>query len=426
MAIRNPHAMAAYYEVRIKNKRGSMDVTPFIAGDVVIENSQDMVARCNFPLENRDSLTDLLSRYSNVEIFGGSADPNNRKLLFRGVIRSINLNFREDGRVFAVVQGFGNAYVMAQKGVTISYPSKNCKRAWGQVDEIKLSDIVKNVLNESYYNYAVDLDIKKDMTFTLKSPFVQKGISDWAMLRQLAQLANCQIYEDAGSVDTQHTIVFKDHATIRDENTNIKNDKTENISFRYLPRTPEYEFVEIPYRSNEIITEKLDFVMNVDLNIGSLRIVADFDEANSKSTLIVQQYDSDKDQSFYYELKPEVVASTPVEVQDDLWNRLTYNASDVDWSEIEKYFQKIDLSKSKVAGYEPSDIGMEGAGPLGWVGYELNLTVIGDVRIIPYKYYPLYGIGKYSTNGNKYRYYLRGITHILGEGGFIQQLNFFR
>jgi hypothetical protein len=417
--IRDINAPGAVYQVTVDGN----DVTDWIEGDITIDEQEDFIRLATFTLHGED-FVNLTSRFRKVTIWGGSHDPQNQRYLFAGVIKKIHPRFAEDGVPRAEITAYGGSWRGARFTRKIVYPSVDCPREWARKSPIKLSTIVRNILDENFYQMPVTINIKQDREFTFKKPFTQAA-TDWVALRELARLSNCMLLELANDTDTtEHKILFVD----REDRLHNVEDKQYPIAIRYTPREKQnYDFLIDEAKEGELLTHFIDFNMDVDLNSGSLRIVSDFSEGPD-AQLKITKYDEKTNELFLYELKPESEFRRLGDATvDRFWRRLTYEWDEVTEEEILPFFNKNALSSNIVPGYDDSGVGLTGAGKLGWLGYEIAATIeAGDVNIEPYRYYPLYGIGKYSTRDNgSNKYYMRSMKHILGAT-YSQVLNFYR
>ena len=430
--LRNPLAMAAYYEVRVGTNKTL--INEWVVGDVSVTEEADFIRTATFSVKGA-KFVDVLSRLTPVTIYGGSQDPNNQRYLFKGIIKRIDHQFNKSGVPQLNVTCYGGAYRGAKQDRKIIYPSPKCERTWADSDKrdsIKLSEIVNNILNESFYQFNCKVDIQPEndhvFTYSPNGYFVQTG-TDWQALKDLARIGKCIFAEKANDSDTgEHNIIFVDRE--RYANETDSSEKSFPMSFRYLERSIENDndFIRDFLRDGEISVDQVNFNMDVDLNSGSLRIVSDFNEGGDGKTYL-QKYDEKSDKILLYELKPTEYFNKLSDYEVDyFWRRLTNDFDNVKFEEIQQFFLPLtDEKNNTVAGYEDNDVGMQGAGPLGFVGYEINVTLIGDKRVEPYRYYPIFGIGKYSSKedgGNKY--YLRSLVHRMGANGYIQELNFYR
>ena len=429
--------VAAYYKVYVDEK----DVTSAIVGEVNVTEQEDYMVSCSFSVEG-STLANSLARFQSVKIFGGSQDPFNQKWLFKGMIKSINGSFPETGVPRMTVNGLGGAWRGANSGGTNIYPSEKCPRIWGRAKELTVRDIVMNILSETYYNFPNEVFIKEKFNkkYTLKNQISQHG-NDWQLLKQLARIANCTLLEvPVDTANSEHKIIFYDYDEwVSKGNSTKQVDNSYDVMFRYPERNMtelDVPFVDPEIRKSEIIILDGELNMDVDLNQGSLRIVTSFDvdaetgKRTDKTTLLKT---NDKEQIEAYELKnseffdklrqDEHTYETKIVQFSD---KLYYNPDSITQQELDFYFNKVTAKENRAVGYDDGDLGT-GAEALGWIGYEMTANIIGDVGIVAYRRYSVYGIGKYSTKTNgENKYYIKTINHSLGEDGYRQSILFYR
>lgn len=438
--LRDVNSMGAFFSVLVNGENVTNAIT--INGCEIVDQ-EDRIRTLTFTLKNGAFWSQRIARYHEVQFYGGSMDDRNRKWCFKGKVKKLDFNYPAMGSPELIVNCFGGAQRGGTRGQHVVYPQMKSGRDWAQKETIKLSEIVHGILDETFpmMEHDVDIEDKNDKVFTLKKPYVQKS-TDWMALRDLAKMSGCILAEtDSGKEGGEHRIVFVD----RNKHANIKMEDSEYPTvFRHIERetratvqnklyfeeTDErFKTKELSY--GEIPLENTSFVQNVDLNSGSMRIVSDFSEqTGGESKVYLQQFvERDKDEEpdiITYELKPQSFFDSLSDAEiRNMDNKLWQHFDDVTLDEILKYFQPVDLTKQK--GYEADSGSFAGAGPLGTIGYEITADIIGDVNIQPYRYYPVYGLGKFSSNpkGGK-KYYLRSITSKFTEQGFMQSLSFYR
>lgn len=426
----------AVYQVYVDGK----DVTSSIFNDINIVEQEDYMVSATIQFKG-STIADALARFQKVKVYGGNEAPNNQKWLFNGIIKKISATHDDTGVPLVTATCLGGAWRGTNTGRLDTYPSDTCNRNWGRVEQIKLSEIVQNILDETYYAFKHEVLIVHDKVFTKKEPFIQKS-NDWKALKELSRIANCLLLERTNDIEnSENTILFVDLREWESLNGKLPFDanipkKNGGISFRYPTRSTDeliVPFDEPLFNKDEILVLNGTFDMDVDLNQGSLRIVSSFDEEKGENKIYAIK-ESDKEQLLTYELKSQEFFDK-LRKNDETFenvivkfsNKLFYNSDAVTQEELDFFFDKVELQQMRAPGYDDSDLEFGGAGQLGFVGYEYTAEIIGDVNIQAYRRYPVYGIGKYSSKPNgEHKFYLRSITHTLGEGGYKQTLNFFR
>ena len=407
--IRNARKLGSYYQLFVAGK----DLTEFVVGEVRLEQQSDYIQALTFNLMDGINSTQFVKPLHKVKLYAGSMDSNNRSVMFHGKVKIVGASFPADGRIEAQILCYSYGWKAAKNVRTYVYPSSNCKRDFAKGKEsIKTSEIIKGIFAQTFSGASLDMSIKKDVVYTRIKPYVQSGITDWAAFRQLAKNADCVLYETA----TESGSII--HITDEKELHKPSSEPT-GISFRYASRGDQLKsnvFIQDHLDDvNQIEVESASISIDQDITGQSIRLVTDFGNGADNSKMFAVQYNDNTQEAVLYELRSDVVKALPVALQDDLWSRLTYDAEDVTWDEIKDYFQVVKPEDRIVPGYEDNLGDMDFADSIAWLGWHFNARWIGDVQVQPYRAYPVYGIGKFSTapGGKKGRIYLESLASVL-------------
>lgn len=184
-----------FVRIEIEGNGGKfVDITDVCAGEFVYEDNAFKTDMLVFTIiRGAISYMDTLTRGTKVKFFGGYSEAQDYSLLFNGVIANMQPIFPNGGipRLKVIVYDYSYLLTLNKPG-NVSYPSENCKRGWGRVDEIKLSEIVKGIIGEyselRWDDRSVAIPQGYDKKYSLKSPMIQKeDESDWDFVHRLLQ-----------------------------------------------------------------------------------------------------------------------------------------------------------------------------------------------------------------------------------------------
>jgi hypothetical protein len=394
------------YTIRINGQPVQMDVE----GDVVYEEQPGMINTLNFSLKRTLKYIEVLKIGHSVEMEGGTFDPGNRKIIFKGVIKRLQIQYAESGFPTLQVQCFDGTFSKATRtSVNFCYPQKNSARAWARVSKIKASEIVRNIIQQEMKLPVGDRDqiaIAADKEYTLLNPICQDYQTDWAFLLKMAERLGCVMW----SVMEEGTqkIYFVD----RSKAANVTN----KISFLYPLRDEENDFIQKELKENQQVLRELNVEEDVDQANANMRTVTRFDYEKGEEFLLYARTEEDKNgkkTTYYYELDDTKFDGLPDSERKRL---MDMGIDNIPFEESVKFFKEVAHVEGDVEAFDGKT----------FVGIRVSASTDGNVNIVSKQSYMLYGIAKYSSRGTESRYYLESLRHRFGGEGFITEMDFRR
>lgn len=195
MSTRDSRAQYRRLEIDVgSDERKWVDITHLLGDEeLVVEDNVSELDSMTFTLSRGgDSALQVLVEGMRVRFKGGYLE-GRKEWLFEGFVTSADIQYKDDGDIAVEVTAVNILWPTTLfKPGFVTYPTirtENCpyQREFHFVDEIKLSEIVRGILEE--YDVEIgELDIKPayDFTFTQLHPISQnEDESDYAFLRRL-------------------------------------------------------------------------------------------------------------------------------------------------------------------------------------------------------------------------------------------------
>lgn len=404
---------------------------------VTLEIDQDRISVLTFVLNNPEKHSEYMDTGYHIDFYGGYIDHYNYANQDQALTRtgfkydtrsSDHYRYMFNGRVFWVKirynQSSEQLHIVCKDmswGATgtslphFSYPSDKSTRAFANKTTIKLSEIVKGICDE--IKIKSDIQISQDPEFNFKRAAVQKGITDWAFLRQLAKNSACYVWTAIDSNTGDYTLYFID----RDKAVNNMNDR---IEFVWLGRKDNFEFKDGPYlptgdgkseitkfKTNQIQLNEVDVDVNPMIAGSNITQVTDFDEKTGQEVTKLVSYVDDPSGSgtiIYYELDTAAVERL-VRTDPEKANRIqNMGPTGIPFEVFKEYYIERPISGKGIINCIDRP----------YHGISVSAKIDGDVNVEPFQSYRIYGIGKWSTRTNHkaLNYYLYSIEHSWGGG----------
>jgi hypothetical protein len=400
---------------------------------VTLEIDQDRISVLTFVLNCPEKHSEYMDVGYHIDFYGGYVDHDNFADKMQASTRtnftydtktSDQYRYAFNGRVFWVKMIYNKSSEQMRIickdmswGATainlphFTYPSTNSARSFANVTTIKLSEIVKGIADD--IQIKCEIQISQDVEFTFKRAAVQRGITDWAFLRQLAKNSACYVWTNIDPDTGEYTLYFID----RDKAVNKQNARTE---FVWLGRKDNYEFKEGAYlptgngqteisrfRPNQIQINEIEVDVNPMIAGSNVTQVTDFDEKTGQEVTKLVSYEEDSESIFYWELDTEkverLVRENPTEA-----NRIqNMGAFGIPPETFKEYYIKRPIPKGIINCIDRP-----------FHGINVSAKIDGDINIEPFQSYPIHGIGKWSTRKShkSLNYYLYSIVHNWGGG----------
>ncbi len=409
-----------------------VDITDSVFGTVTLRTDQNKITYLDFNLTDVYIHSEYLKRGYEIEFYGGTVETENFYLeprankpnysyLFNGTINHIFTSYPESGKPFITIKCFD--YSWKRAGSTnnyLAYPSPSNPRTPEFKNSIKLSEIVSVVAKKIGAN--LETDIVRDTVYFDFSPAVQKNMSDWQFLKKLADDNSCYVWSEPNEGNAK--IHFKDKSNLVD-NVNLN-----RIEFVYLTRDLSNGFFQGDYlptgdgfnessllRPNQIQLKSIDITESPQLAGLNITQVSDFGPNGEEQQRLVF-YDETKDEIIYYELnKPlvEKLQATP-EGSKRLDGILNLGAFDIPREVFMEFYIPVAIPKKSLKAIDRP-----------YLGITVKAKAAGNIKVVPFQSYPIYGIAIYnSINNKKGTYFLKGLEFTWGSDGFNMELEFIR
>lgn len=437
---------------RFQFKIGGVDATDFIGDDVSLEIDIMKMAHLSFSIKNADSNSEWLHIGRSVEFWGGYlqvpisnnsdhlANSNSFKNLFMGKIKSIQLDYQDNGRVVANVDALDTAWSIYGEYAEYKhrYPSKDSKRRFASSStKLKVSEIVKNIVESSPPDGLgcksnIDLGESFDTEYTLSNPIVQANLSDWAFLRYIANRNGCYCWTSVEGSDTVVNFVNKSKAiaeTGRIEFVWVGREGREfydaykdtysdaqDVRRAYLRPSEIGRSDDSKLKENQIQFSTVKITESPALYGALVQQITDFNIETGESEQKFVIYDETKDEIIYYELdrdKIEKMQQTE-EGKKTLKQVQSYGGLGIPWEVAKDYYIARPIKKSIIDAIDK---------PL--LGITINATCKGNVNIVSQQSYMIHGVSRFSSMRRKSRsYFLKTMNHRWSSEGFVTEMEF--
>lgn len=415
------------------DKSNRIDATDFVGNSVTLEQDVNHISTLTFSMKNPEIHENWITTGTYVEFYGGYIDredfkdslgssPKFRKM-FSGNVYRLKANHKEDGSIEANVTCID--YSWSKSGYVSKnyrYPAKRSNRSWATKTEIRLSDIVRNIISEMEDCIEADIHLGEntDTKYTIADPIVQDYMSDWAFLVKLAELNSCYVWTSVQ--DSTTTIHFVDKSKAigqggRAEFVWPARDKNDFQVKVYNPGLESGSPERYKLKPNQI--ELLSANVEINPQIQGLNVtkITDFNEKGEQEDKFVQ-YDEGKDEIIYWKLNRQLVEDmqkTPAG-KEELDRIFKMGAMDIPPQVFLKFYTPDIIKKGIISAIDKPFIGMT-----------VSATANGDVNVVALQSYTILGISRFTKGGlsNKpIRFLLRSMVHKWDEQGYTMDLEF--
>jgi len=442
------------YNVVMKKEGKSSDITDFLGDNVTLEVDVMHMSHLTFEIKNPELNAEWLSIGNKVEFSGGYlqtpissnrdrlADSSRFKRLFNGTIKEIQLKYADNGLATATVMAIDGSWTPygEYNDYTFRYPSKKCSREIGRGTSVKLSELVKAIIEKPFpdglgCNSKVDLGENQDTLYTLSFPVCQTRMSDWGFLKYLAERNNCYFWTSVEGSNTVVNFVSKSKAVTEQNRLEFVwigrggGDKR-NFTDAYVDTFSASGQVRDAYlreaayglsddsklKENQIKLLTVDIKESPSMFGALVHQITDFNTETGEEETHFVMYDETKDELIYYELdkaKIETMQQTPdgaktlKQIQD-------MGAFGIPWSVAKDYYIAKKTTKA-----------INDAIDKPFLGITVTATCYGNVNIQPQQSYMVHGVSRFSSMRNKSRrYWLKTMKHEWSNSGFITSLEF--
>lgn len=355
----------------------------------------------------------------------GNAETDKFKHLFKGTILFLQYRYASNGLKSATMDIRDFSSLKTSEGLSYAYPSNGSNRKFKNgATTLTVTDIVRGIADE--LGLEANVDPAVNAVYTLKNQAIQKNISDWAFLRQLAHANGCYVWTSNSDESGKYTINFIDKAK-------CINDFDKRIQFVWLDRETDNNFgfiqnSELLKEATDNVNESSKFKANqvpiisatIDVNpqvIGANMLsISSFDPITGDEKTDIVTFDEKTQEYITYTLNNEKVDAL-VKTNPDLAREiLDMGAFGITKEVFLPYYTPVRTKKGSINAVDRP-----------FYGISVNNAVVhGNINIIPYQSYSIVGIGKWSTSKDMkvMNHYLRGLTHRWTRNDFLTTLEF--
>jgi hypothetical protein len=394
-----------------------LDVTNDVSGQITYKESKDLTTELSLTFRRGTyDYTDILAvPGTKIRFWGGGKQTGlgvsnsslNYRHFFTGTCYKPKPNFPDDGVPTISVTCYDNSATnSALSEESYTYPSQNSKRTWANRETIRASQIIRYIVEEEMKCVLGDLKLAEGADFTfgripnkangVKAPVVQSNMTDLEFLRRFS--------ESLGAVFYPELIPESGLYKVNVVSSSLAQGEVSPLSFMYPERAGDSTFI-----NNELLPNQLQlYSVSVDVETYAAtavnRVVERWNPETGEVESNINSWDAEREQYVVFDgLDEAKIASLSESERSELSDR-TFLLS-VPFNEIKKYF----LQKTEETAFATDQ----------WVspppvrlGYALTASCPGNVNIRTNAYYPIDGVGAFSTKGDsRRRWYLQEITH---------------
>lgn len=419
-----------YFNIHISGVSGyRADITECIDWGVTYEENADLTRHLSFTIgKHAETIVDRLHIEQHVTLSAGRF--TKFKKIFVGVIRKITIQLPEDGVIKVAVECLSLSWVKLGKNLSLNqvYPDIKSSRNFANAKKnLKVSDIVRGIVAENDMQIgmlngkeAIDIPKGGDKEYSLIEALHQKNISDWNLLRKLANRCQCTLWTEFE--DDTEKLYFIDKTKVQ-ENPSSYFIGGKETSFLYPLRTGETsnQFAIRSLSPEQLLIKEA----TVTVDVGEANAVSysatNFNFETGEEVSLLSEMKEDpvtlKKQIVFYELDTDKVNRLDVE-NPILAERLrNMGMFDIPWSIARNFYKEFPKKLEEGENYV-----YDGA----FFGITIDATVDGDIDIRSQRAYRVYGVPRYGSNLAVDRFWLYSLKHRFESDGFFTDLQFRR
>lgn len=313
-----------------------VDITEDINSEVVFTEEDGKIRSVSFSINNGFKWLDVLSIGMVVELIGGTLERS--ESLFYGNISTIQPSFTESGAVDLHIACLGKEWkASALEQSDLVFPSNNCPYEWGKVKELTGKELLTNLAKECGFKIG-GVNIRKEVKYTLKSPFRQNKITKWRAISMLCS-----------KLSTIFWVVPKDSELefyCEDESTLVNT--VGNITF-FFPLRNGDDFIVKQTSDKQIQFDSVE--VNLDTNSAGANNGFDLktDPETGEGVLGKDEKDPKTGEWASYVLDEKKLEDLSNEEQNALLSLIYHGQAG--WAEVKQYFKKVEINE--VSSREP-------------------------------------------------------------------------
>jgi hypothetical protein len=221
--------LTQYFEVYLSSPRVNPEenvtqrnITDAISDGLTLMEEDGKIQELTFTMTEGYLWLDIISAGMIVELRGGTLE--RQEYLFAGVVKRVDPEFGAGDVTVRVIVSSNESKRLSTGLRNLIYPSKNHPMTWAR-GELLASEIILKLAEIAGYRRG-KVQIRKDVTYTVKSPVAQANKSDWAFMTFLAEKINCVLWTEVRDGD--------DYINLVDEETQVNT--ISNLTFFYPSR----------------------------------------------------------------------------------------------------------------------------------------------------------------------------------------------
>lgn len=410
-----------------------MDIEDCVGAGVVYQAEATLLNTLEFTVDkNAEIILHRLHMGQSVVFYGGHYSDNqlSYRKLFVGTIIRLKTTFTDTGVVKVKVDCMEYGYnKLGKDAAYYVYPDKNSKRkfAMGKI-ALSLKEVIEGICEENDVPIG-EISLPKvavKKIFTEDKIQVQRGISDWAFLNELAKTYGCSMWID--NMHGEDKFYFVDISQ-------VKNTRGSEIQFIYPLRS----LRDKTFKESEVqkvfgesawnrarILRGVTVTEDISLAYSVSRTAQFFDKESGELVEAIAEVSGEEGKRVFtfYELDEEKIRQVE-ETNPKLANQIRSMEHKLTWSsgckdpkdekpEFTRYYYKVrKVIDESVEVFDQVFFGI-------YVEASCNL----DLDIRTQRTYPVRGILRYNTKGEMGNYYLRGLKHIWDSDGAHTELDF--
>lgn len=169
------------------------DITGSISEGLNLMDEDGKIKELTFTLTEGYLWLEIISAGMVIELIGG--DLTTQEFLFSGFVKRLEPDFGDDGDVkLKVIASSTESNKLSVTLRNLIYPSKNHPLTWAR-NEVLASEIILRLAEAAGYRRG-KVQIRKDVTYTYKSPVAQATKTDWVFMTMLADKIDCVLWTE--------------------------------------------------------------------------------------------------------------------------------------------------------------------------------------------------------------------------------------
>lgn len=421
-----------YFNIRLSGLNADFafaDVSQFI-DEVIYEEQADLIRTLTFTIGKfAEVFINHIYITQDVTLYGGYIGSYAK--IFVGKVQRVRTTMPNDGAVKITVECMSTSWTALGKDITNNYvyPDVNSTRRFAKGKSLLTApEIVRGIVEENNMQMGT-LELAPGVAnrqFSVQESLHQNRVSDWALLKRLADKCNATIWTEFDK-ETEK-LFFVDRSMVRNTPSNyFIGGKV--VSFVYpLRELKDGIGADILKDRNSSFYKKylddgqiLMFDVSMDQDIASMNSISygasHFNmETGEQENYPAAEIIKEKDKSAvlrYYELDDAKVAALERDNPAMAKQLRSMNPTGIPWDIVKQFLKHVDIADEDSAIYDQA-----------FFGITINATINGDIHVRSQRAYSLYGVLNFSSIGTHGQYWLYSLKHRWAPGEFLTDLVF--